>query len=144
MPYDIPIVGYGGGTVNNLRIWGAEPCEERFDMDAFNRGDYAGAVKYRADVEAITSILYPEDSADPGKVLRLKQEYLFVAAGVATIVRAFKAEHGTDFSRFADCVAIHTNDTHPALCAPELMRVLIDEEGLGWAEAWEIARSAGS
>lgn len=144
MPYDIPIVGYGGGTVNNLRIWGAEPCEERFDMDAFNRGDYAGAVKYRADVEAITSILYPEDSADPGKVLRLKQEYLFVAAGVATIVRAFKAEHGTDFSRFADCVAIHTNDTHPALCAPELMRVLIDEEGLGWDEAWEIARGAVS
>ena len=80
MPYDVPIVGYGGETVNNLRLWSAEPKEERFDMDAFNRGDYSGAVKYRSDVEAITSILYPNDSSDPGKVLRLKQEYLFVAA----------------------------------------------------------------
>ncbi|MGM9521819.1 MAG: glycogen/starch/alpha-glucan phosphorylase [Oscillospiraceae bacterium] len=139
MPYDVPIVGYGGETVNNLRLWSAEPVEENFDMDAFNRGDYSGAVKFRADVEAITSILYPNDNADPGKVLRLKQEYLFVAAGIADIVKSFKIEHGGDWKRFPDFVAIHTNDTHPALCAPELMRILVDEEGLSWDDAWDIA-----
>ncbi len=138
MPYDVPIVGYGGTTVNNLRLWSAEPCEERFDMDAFNKGDYAGAVKYRAGVEAITSILYPNDNADPGKVLRLKQEYLFVSAGIADIIKSFKEDYGTDWKRFPDLVAIHTNDTHPALCAPELMRRLIDEEGLDWDTAWDI------
>ena len=138
MPYDVPVVGYGGKTVNNLRLWSAEPCEERFDMDAFNRGDYAGAVKYRAGVEAITSILYPNDNADPGKVLRLKQEYMFVSAGIADIMRTFKSDYGTDWKRFPDLVAIHTHDTHPALCAPELMRRLIDEEGLDWDTAWDI------
>ena len=138
MPYDVPIVGYGGETVNTLRLWSAEPCEENFDMDAFNRGDYAGAIKHRADVEAITSILYPNDSASPGKVLRLKQEYMFVCAGIADIVKTFKKEHADDWARFPELVAIHTNDTHPALCAPELLRVLIDEEGLTWDEAWDI------
>ena len=138
MPYDVPIVGFGGETVNTLRLWSAEPCEENFDMDAFNRGDYAGAIKHRADVEAITSILYPNDNASPGKVLRLKQEYMFVCAGIADIVRTFKRAHGNDWARFPELVAIHTNDTHPALCAPELLRVLIDEEGLTWDEAWDI------
>ncbi len=138
MPYDVPIVGYGGETVNTLRLWSAEPCEENFDMDAFNRGDYAGAIKHRAGVEAITSILYPNDNSISGKILRLKQEYLFVCAGIADIVRTFKREHGRDWSRFPELVAIHTNDTHPALCAPELLRVLIDEEGLNWDQAWEI------
>ena len=138
MPYDVPIVGYGGETVNTLRLWSAEPCEENFDMDAFNRGDYAGAIKHRADVEAITSILYPNDNASPGKVLRLKQEYMFVCAGIADIVKTFKRDHGSDWTRFPELVAIHTNDTHPSLCAPELLRVLIDEEGLDWDQAWDI------
>ncbi|MBR3748893.1 MAG: glycogen/starch/alpha-glucan phosphorylase [Firmicutes bacterium] len=138
MPYDVPIVGYGGETVNTLRLWSAEPCEENFDMDAFNRGDYAGAIKHRADVEAITSILYPNDNASPGKVLRLKQEYMFVCAGIADIVKTFKKDHGSDWARFPELVAIHTNDTHPSLCAPELLRVLIDEEGLNWDQAWDI------
>ena len=138
MPYDVPIVGYGGETVNTLRLWSAEPCEENFDMDAFNRGDYAGAIKHRADVEAITSILYPNDNASPGKVLRLKQEYMFVCAGIADIVKTFKRDHGSDWVRFPELVAIHTNDTHPSLCAPELLRVLIDEEGLDWDQAWDI------
>ena len=84
VPYDVPVVGYGGETVNTLRLWSAEPAEENFDMDAFNRGDYSGAMKFRSDVEAITSILYPNDSSDPGKVLRLKQEYMFVSAGITT------------------------------------------------------------
>ena len=138
MPYDVPIVGYGGENVNVLRLWSAEPCEENFDMDAFNRGDYAGAIKHRADVEAITSILYPNDNASPGKVLRLKQEYMFVCAGIADIVKTFKKEHPGEWERFPELVAIHTNDTHPALCAPELLRVLIDEEGLNWDQAWDI------
>ena len=140
VPYDIPVIGYGGETVNNLRIWSAEPAEENFDMDAFNRGDYGAAIKYRADVEALTCILYPNDFTEAGKVLRLKQEYLFVAAGIASIVDKFKNDYGTEsWERFPDLVAIHTNDTHPALCAPELMRVLIDQEGLTWDEAWDIA-----
>ena len=138
VPYDVPIVGYGGEKVNTLRLWSAEPCEENFDLEAFNRGDYAGAIKYRADIEAITSILYPNDSADPGKILRLKQEYLFVCAGITTIVKNYKKRYGADWAHFPDRVAIHTNDTHPALCAPELMRILIDEEGLEWDDAWDI------
>jgi len=139
VPYDVPVVGYGGETVNTLRLWSAEPCEEGFDMDAFNRGDYSAAMRFRADVEAITCVLYPNDNADPGKVLRLKQEYLFVAAGIENIVRTFKKEYGTDWKRFPDLVAIHTNDTHPALCVPELMRILVDQEGLDWDTAWDIA-----
>ena len=139
VPYDIAILGYGGTTANTLRLWSAEPYEEKFDMDAFNAGDYSGAQKYRADIEAITSILYPDDNGDIGKRLRLKQEYLFVAAGIANIISSFKKECGGDWSLFADRVAIHTNDTHPSLCAPELIRVLVDEEGLDWDEAWDIA-----
>ena len=138
VPYDVPIVGCGGGTVNNLRLWSAEPVDERFDMAAFNRGDYSGAVKYRADTEAITCLLYPNDNGDPGKVLRLKQEYLFVAAGLDNIVKTFKKEYGVAWSRFPELVAIHINDTHPALCAPELLRILIDREELDWDTAWDI------
>ena len=139
VPYDVPIVGYGGKTVNNLRLWSAEPAKQNFDMDAFNRGDYSGAMKFRSDVEAITSVLYPNDNADPGKVLRLKQEYMFVAAGLKAILRYYKREYGKHaWKRFPELIAIHTNDTHPALCAPELLRLLIDEEGLDWDTAWEI------
>ncbi len=140
VPYDVPVVGYGGETVNTLRLWSAEPAEENFDMDAFNRGDYSGAMKFRSDVEAITSILYPNDSSDPGKVLRLKQEYMFVSAGINNIVKTFKKQYGSDWKRFPDLVAIHTNDTHPALCGPELLRVLIDGEGLDWDTAWDITK----
>ncbi|MGN0733363.1 MAG: glycogen/starch/alpha-glucan phosphorylase [Emergencia sp.] len=138
VPYDVPVVGYSGETVNNLRLWSAQPCEEDFDMDAFNRGDYSGAMKFRSDVEAITSLLYPNDNGMAGKILRLKQEYMFVCAGINNIVETFKYEYGTDWERFPELVAIHTNDTHPALCAPELMRVLIDIEGLNWDQAWDI------
>ncbi len=142
VPYDVPVVGYGGETVNTLRLWSAEPSGENFDMDAFNRGDYAAAVKYRADIQAITSILYPNDNADPGKVLRLKQEYMFVCAGIQTILVDFKKKYGDNWERFPDAVAIHTNDTHPALCGPELMRLLVDEEGLDWDKAWKITTAS--
>ncbi|MCI1666005.1 MAG: glycogen/starch/alpha-glucan phosphorylase [Atopobiaceae bacterium] len=138
VPYDVPVAGYGGETVNKLRIWSAEPVEENFDLDAFNRGEYAEASKSRADVEAISMILYPNDSGEHGRLLRLKQEYLFVAAGIASIIRTFHKEHGTDWTHFPDYVAIHTNDTHPAMCGAELMRILIDEEGLDWDTAWDI------
>lgn len=138
VPYDIPIVGFGGKTVNTLRLWSAEPYDECFDMDAFNRGDYSGAVKYRSDVEAITYILYPSDSGDPGRILRLKQEYLFVAAGLANILSVYKENYGSDWKNFPDRVAIQINDTHPSLCAPELLRLLIDEERLEWDAAWDV------
>lgn len=138
VPYDVPVVGYGGETVNNLRLWSAQPAEENFDMDAFNRGDYSGAMKFRSDVEAISSVLYPNDNGLAGKILRLKQEYMFVCAGINNIVETFKYEYGTDWKRFPELISIHTNDTHPALCAPELMRVLVDIEGLDWDTAWDI------
>lgn len=138
VPYDVPIVGYGGKTVNVLRLWSAEPVVEKLDLAAFNHGDYSGAMRERNEIEAITCILYPDDSTEAGKTLRLKQEYFFVAAGVADIVKNFKKTYGGDFSRFPDQISIHTNDTHPALCVPELMRVLIDQEGLSWDTAWDI------
>ena len=138
VPYDVPIVGYGGKTVNHLRIWSAEPAHEDFDLDAFNAGDYAGANRFRTDVEAISTILYPNDSGEHGRILRLKQEYLFVSAGLQSILRTFKREHGDDLRQLPKYVAIHTNDTHPAMCGPELMRLLVDGEGYEWDEAWEI------
>lgn len=138
VPYDIPIVGYGGKTVNKLRCWSAEPIDEHFDLDAFNAGDYTGADRDRANAEAISAILYPNDAGEHGRLLRLKQEYLFVAAGIHTLLDTFRREHGSAWSELPRYVAIHTNDTHPAMCGPELMRVLMDEEGLPWDEAWDI------
>ena len=138
VPYDIPVVGYAGETVNKLRVWSAEPVKEEFDLEAFNRGDYAQAESARAEAEAISAILYPNDAGEHGRLLRLKQEYLFVSAGIASLIDTFEKEHGTDYTQLPKYVAIHTNDTHPAMCGPELMRVLMDEKGLEWNEAWEI------
>ncbi len=138
VPYDVPIVGYGGKTVNVLRLWSAEPVVEKLDLAAFNRGDYSSAMRDRNDIEAITCILYPDDSTEAGKTLRLKQEYFFVSAGVADIVKNFKITYDSNWAIFPDKISIHTNDTHPALCVPELMRVLIDDEALSWDEAWDI------
>ncbi|MDN0064108.1 glycogen/starch/alpha-glucan phosphorylase [Collinsella ihumii] len=139
IPYDVPIIGYNGKTVNRLRLWSAEPASADFDLDAFNAGDYAKANKFRTDAEAISEILYPNDAGEHGRILRLKQEYLFVAAGIASILRTFKNDYGTSsWDRFPDLVAIHTNDTHPAMCGAELMRLLMDEEGLDWDTAWDI------
>lgn len=139
VPYDVPVVGYGGKTVNPLRLWYAQPLEERFDLAAFNRGDYAAAVKHRNEIEAITCILYPDDSTLAGKKLRLQQEYLLVAAGVGDLVRRYKRLYGgREWSLMPQRMAIHINDTHPTLCVPELMRLLMDEEGLEWDEAWDI------
>ena len=138
VPYDIPVVGYAGETVNKLRVWAAEPVEEHFDLEAFNRGDYALADAERAEVEAISAILYPNDAGEHGRLLRLKQEYLFVSAGIYSLLDTFEKEHGENWELLPQFVAIHTNDTHPAMCGPELMRILIDEKKLEWDDAWNI------
>ena len=140
VPYDVPIVGYGGKVVNKLRLWSAEPYTEDFDLDAFNAGDYARANKFRSDVEAISTILYPNDAGEHGRMLRLKQEYLFVSAGLQTILRTYEREFGPDWEHLGEHVCVHTNDTHPAMCGPELMRILVDEKGVDFDLAYKVAR----
>ncbi len=138
VPYDIPIFSYENPfLINNLRLWSAEPLSSELDLALFNQGDFTQALSYKSEVEAISNILYPEDSSLAGRELRLKQEYFFVAAGLGAIVRSYKKSHDS-LKNFSQGVAIHINDTHPALCIPELMRILIDEEGLGWEESWNI------
>ncbi|NMA69566.1 MAG: glycogen/starch/alpha-glucan phosphorylase [Desulfitobacterium sp.] len=138
VPYDIPIISYENlFLINNLRLWSAEPLSSELDLALFNQGDFTQALSYKSEVEAISNILYPEDSNLAGRELRLKQEYFFVAAGLGAIVRSYKKSHGS-LKNFSQGVAIHINDTHPALCIPELMRILIDEEGMGWDESWNI------
>ncbi|WP_407312929.1 glycogen/starch/alpha-glucan phosphorylase [Desulfosporosinus sp. SB140] len=138
VPYDIPVMSYDNpSNINNLRLWSAEPLSYELDFASFNRGEFDQAVSLRSEVEAISYILYPDDNSRSGKELRLKQEYFFVAAGLGSILRSFKKRNLAlaDFSRW---VSVHINDTHPVLCIPELMRILIDEEGLGWDKAWNI------
>jgi starch phosphorylase len=134
--YDIPIPGYGNNTVNNLRLWQAKSTED-FNFEYFNKGDYAAAVADKTESETISKVLYPNDNIDPGKVLRLKQQYFFVSATLQDIIRAYKVKHST-FKKFPDKVAIQLNDTHPSIAIPELMRILIDEEGLEWDAAWDV------
>ncbi len=143
MPYDVPVIGHGGKTVNTLRLWSALPYHESFDLDAFNRGDYAAATKTRSEAEAISNVLYPADATPEGRELRLKQEYFFVCAGLTDILRKYIAQYGPDkWNEFPDHVSIHINDTHPALCVPELMRLLLDEQHLDWNTAWDITSRA--
>ena len=138
VPCDVPILGWGGKDVNVLRLWDAQSVHEEIDMNEFNHGNYSKSMKKRNQDEAITCFLYPNDSTYEGKVLRLKQEYFLVAAGMASIFKVYKLRHGNDFSRMPEYISIHTNDTHPALCVPEMMRILMDEEALEWDEAWDI------
>jgi len=136
MGYDTPVPGYKNNTVNNLRLWSAKASRE-FDLNYFNDGDYIKAVSAKSVSENITKVLYPNDNIFEGKELRLRQEYFFVSATIQDIVRRYKKTH-TGFNEFSDKVAIQLNDTHPAISIPELMRILLDCEGLGWDEAWEI------
>ncbi len=136
MAYDIPTPGYQNNTVNNLRLWSAKATRE-FNLEYFNDGDYEKAVSERAVSENITRVLYPNDNVFEGKELRLKQEYFFVSATLQDIVRRYKKTHDA-FDVFPDKVAIQLNDTHPAIAIPELMRILIDMEGMEWDRAWEI------
>jgi glycogen phosphorylase len=138
MAYDTPIPGYRNNTVNTLRLWAAKATEE-FDLADFIRGDYLAAVSAKTQTETISKILYPPDDTGSGKELRVKQQYFFVSATLQDIIRRYKRERKT-FTDFPDKVQIQLNDTHPAVAIPELMRLLMDEEGLGWDEAWRIAR----
>lgn len=143
VPYDVPIVGEGGHNVGVLHLFEAHPMRETIDMKAFNQGDYAAAMKEKCEVDAMTTILYPDDSNGMGRKLRLRQEYLMVAAGLANIIKDYKERYGTDqWVQFPDRVGIHINDTHPTLCIPELIRILIDEEKLEWDDAWTITKNS--
>lgn len=140
VPYDTPIVGYENDVVNSLRLWSAEPVSNEFDFSSFSRGEFLKAIEYKNSVEAISHVLYPDDSFYEGKKLRLKQQYFFVSAGIQSIVRHFK-KHGGNIKEFDEKIAIHINDTHPALAIPELMRILVDEEDLPWEVAWRITNN---
>ena len=134
--YDIPVPGYKNNTVNNLRLWQAKACSD-FSFKEFNAGDYVAAVSSKTDSETISKVLYPNDSYVEGKFLRLKQQYFFVSATLQDIIRKYKINH-KNFDKFAEKNTIQLNDTHPVIAIPELMRIFIDEEGLGWKKAWEI------
>ncbi|TVP79368.1 MAG: glycogen/starch/alpha-glucan phosphorylase [Puniceicoccaceae bacterium] len=140
VPYDISIVGYGGETVNFLRLWDSKSTHE-FDLDIFNEGGYVEAVREKAMGETISKVLYPNDSTENGKELRLVQQYFFVSCSLKDIIRRFHASHGEDWTKFADYNALQLNDTHPAIAIPELMRLLIDENGMDWDQAWAITSS---
>ena len=140
VPYDTPIVGYENEVVNNLRLWSAEPVCNEFDFSSFNRGDFLKAIEYKNSVESISLVLYPEDSFYEGKKLRLKQQYFFVSAGIQSIIRKYK-KHGGNILELEEKIAIHINDTHPTLAIPELMRILMDVEGLDWETAWRITEN---
>jgi starch phosphorylase len=136
IPYDRPVVGYGGHTVNTLRLWGAA-APDFFDLGEFNHGDFFGAVLDRVTAENLTRVLYPDDSTEAGRRLRFVQEYFLVACSLADILRRFRAANN-DWHALPDKVAIQLNDTHPALAVTELMRVLLDDAKLGWGEAWDL------
>lgn len=134
--YDIPIPGYATDTVNNLRLWEAK-ASSSFNFQDFNTGNYVAAVAEKTDSETISKVLYPNDTIDKGKFLRLKQQYFFVSATLQDIIRKYKINHKT-FDKFAEKTAVQLNDTHPVIAIPDLMRILIDEEGLEWDKAWAI------
>ncbi|HOB63678.1 MAG TPA: glycogen/starch/alpha-glucan phosphorylase [Clostridia bacterium] len=136
IPYDMNISGYGSDAVNTIRLWSAKAPVE-LDMTLFSRGEYVKSIEAKAMAEAISKVLYPADNHIEGKSLRLKQQYFFVSASMQTIVRRH-LRHNNSLDSLPDKVAIHINDTHPALCIPELMRLLMDEHGYGWDDAWRI------
>jgi len=136
IPYDIPVPGFCNNTVNTLRLWTARSINE-FDFKDFDAGNYINAVEQKNISENISKVLYPNDNSMAGKILRLKQQYLFVAASIFDIIRRYKKYH-KDFIDFPEKVAIQLNDTHPSISIAELMRQLIDEEGLDWGKAWDI------
>ena len=136
MAYDTPIPGYRNSTVNNLRLWAAKSTRE-FDLNYFNEGDYIKAVENKQQSEIISQVLYPNDNMFEGRELRLKQEYFFVSATLQDVIRRYKKTQ-RNFDKFTDKVTMQLNDTHPAIAIPELMRLLVDQEGLGWEESWEI------
>jgi starch phosphorylase len=138
IPYDRPVVGYGGKTINTLRLWAAA-APDVFDFQAFSAGEFVSALAERLAAESLTRVLYPDDSTSMGQGLRFVQEYFLVACSLADLVRRFR-RHNSDWSELPAKVAIQLNDTHPSLAVPELMRLLLDEAQIGWDEAWELTR----
>ena len=136
IPYDMPITGYDNDVVNTLRIWDAEPIVD-FELDSFNKGDYKKAVEQENLARNIVEVLYPNDNHYAGKELRLKQQYFFVSASLQAAIAKYKKKHG-DIHKLYEKVTFQMNDTHPTVAVAELMRILMDEEGLGWDEAWEV------
>ena len=145
VPYDVPIIGAGGKAINTLHLWDAQPVHDSIDMHAFNEGRYSDAMAERSQIEAITSILYPDDTNGIGKQLRLRQEYFLVAAGIGMIFDNYKSKYGdNEWDKMPERIQIHINDTHPTMCIPEMMRVFLDEIGLKWDDAWEIVKGVVS
>lgn len=137
IPYDMPISGYNNQTINTLRLWKATATKE-FDLDDFNAGSYSDAVEAKNDAEHISMVLYPNDSSENGKELRLKQQYFLASATLQDVFRLWEETDGTDYSTFADYNVFQMNDTHPTIAVAELMRLLLDEKHLEWDEAWDI------
>ncbi|MCG7965981.1 MAG: glycogen/starch/alpha-glucan phosphorylase [Candidatus Thiodiazotropha taylori] len=136
VPYDLPVPGYRNGTVNTLRLWKAAATDE-FNLDEFNAGSYTESVEAKNDAEHITMVLYPNDASENGKELRLRQQYFLASASIMDVIREWN-EHHSDFSDFAEKNCFQLNDTHPSVSVAELMRQLMDEQGLSWDKAWEI------
>src|SRR5262245_15575136 len=136
VPFDRPVVGYGGKTINTLRLWRAA-TPDVFNFGEFSSGDFFGAVSDKVIAESVTRVLYPDDSTTRGRSLRFLQEYFLVRCSLADIVARFR-RRGNDWSKLPDKVAIQLNDTHPAMAVPELMRILLDEAKLGWDQAWDL------
>ncbi|MCY6483870.1 glycogen/starch/alpha-glucan phosphorylase [Clostridium aestuarii] len=137
VPYDIPIVGYNKNNVNTLRLWSAETVDKDLNLEYFNSGEYLKAVEYKYSVESISQVLYPDNSNKNGKILRLKQQYFFVSAGLQSIIKRYK-KMNVSLERLHEYIAVQINDTHPAVAVAELMRILIDEEGMNWDIAWNV------
>jgi starch phosphorylase len=138
IPFDRPVVGYGGKTINTLRLWAAA-APEYFDFEEFGTGDFIGALGETLEAESLTRVLYPDDSTTRGRQLRFAQEYFLVACSLADIIRRFRRLHN-DWDRLPEKAAIQLNDTHPAMAVAELMRILLDDAHLGWEEAWGLTR----
>ncbi|HEV2968411.1 MAG TPA: glycogen/starch/alpha-glucan phosphorylase, partial [Pirellulales bacterium] len=138
VPFDRPVVGYGGKTINTLRLWAAA-TPNYFDFAEFNRGDFAGALSETLAAESVTRVLYPDDSTSMGQGLRFVQEYFLVACSLADLIRRFRRDND-DWQQLPEKVAIQLNDTHPSLAVPELMRILLDEAGLDWDTAWDLTQ----
>ena len=138
MPFDRPVVGYGGDTINTLRLWAAR-APNAFDFQAFSHGEFVGAVAESLEAESLTRVLYPDDSTSAGQGLRFVQEYFLVACSLADLIRRFRRSNA-DWSALPDRVAIQLNDTHPTLAVPELMRILLDDAKLDWDRAWDLTR----
>ena len=139
IPFDVPIPGYRNDIVNTLRLWSAD-ATDKFDLEEFNAGSYADAVAAKNAAENITMVLYPNDAYDSGKELRLRQQFFLASASLQDMLRRWCSRHGSEFDAFADKNCFQLNDTHPAIAVPELMRLLMDEHGLAWDEAWDNTR----